>query len=187
MFGLEDFISLALSLRQPLIAHDVPSELRASLIEDVMFRFASFIDERTGSDFHESINAALSEYSEQLAASPEPVDSLLAEVEIVFVKGGKAELNVLRSHMARLASLRLVLEIALGVRQVTEIRSRIDAEDRFRQLMVKKGGIRAIRLKAPSTSGKSPWQEVRLNGSRYGDFEPSLAGLIACIRRVSTQ
>lgn len=186
-FDLEDFISLALSLRQPLLTHNVPAEVRASLIEDVMFRFAAFIDERTGSDIHESINAALGEYSEQLAASPDPIDSLVAEVEIVFVKGSKAELNVLRSHLTGAASLRLVLEIALGVREVTEIHSRIDTERRFRQLMVQKGGIKAVRLKPPSASGKSPWQEVRPNGSSDGNFEQSLARLIACIKEVSAQ
>lgn len=186
-FDLEDFISLALSLRQPLATHNVPSEVRASLIEDVMFRFAVFVDERIGSDIHESIISALSERSEQLAAPPEPIDSLVAEVEIAFVKGRKAELNVLRSHLTGLSSLLLVIEIALGVRDVTEIRSRIDTERRFRELIARKGGIRAVKFKPPRTSDKSSWQEVRLNGSPYGNFEQSLAGLIACIRVVSAQ
>lgn len=186
-FDLEHFISLALSLRQPLATHNVPPELRASLIEDIIFRFATFVDERTGSDFHESINAALHEHAEQLAALPEPIDSLVAEVEIGFMKGRKAELNVLRSHLTGLASLRLVLEIALGVREVTEIRSRIDTEQRFRKLMLQRNGIKAVRFKPPSASNKSPWQEVPLNGSSFGNFAQSLAGLIACIEAVSAQ
>ncbi len=181
---LDDFVTLAFSLRQPLETYNVPPQVRASLIEDVVFRFAAFIDEKIGSDMHESIGAVLSEHAEQLAAVPEPADSLVAEVEIIFVKGGKAELNVLRSHLTGLASLLLVLEIALGVRDVTEIRSRIDTQRRFRDLMLQKGGIKAVRFKSTSTSDKSPWQAVRLSGSSYGNFEQSLSGLTDCIKAV---
>ena len=185
-FVVNDFVSLALSLRQPLATHNVPSEVRASLIEDVIFRFATFIDEKTGSGLHESINSVLGEYSEQLADVPEPIDFLVAEMEVVFLKGAKAEFNILRSHLDKPAALRLVIELALGVRDITEIRSRVDIELRFRRMVTRKGGIRAVRFK-PARSNTSSWQEIPFNGSPHGNFEQSLAGLIACAEVVYRQ
>lgn len=184
-FPLEDFVSLALSLRQPVVAHGVAPKLRASLIEDIVFRLAVFIDERTGSSHHESISGLLREHAKELAASPEPVDALVAEVEIAFVKGGKAELNVLRSSLKKPALLRQCLEIALGVRDVTELRSRVDADRRFGELMVKREAVKALRFNSASTIGKPSWQSVRLHGSPYGNFEQSLKGLVACIQAVT--
>ena len=65
-FAPRDFAALALSLRQTVANHKVPPDLQASLIEDVVFHFAAFIDEKTGSDIHESIFSVLGNYANHL-------------------------------------------------------------------------------------------------------------------------
>lgn len=183
----KDLVELALSLRQTVELHKVPQDLRASLIEDVIFRFAVLLDEKTGSDVHESISGVLSRYARQLGETPAPPDSLLAEVEVTFLKGRKAELNVLRSSIAKPKLLRLVLETALGVRDFTEIKARIDVERRFAELMKKKGGIRTVRFKMAVGGGRRTWQEVILARSPFGSSEHTVDGLLACIRTVVTR
>jgi hypothetical protein len=180
-----DFATLALALRSVVVNHKVPPDLRASLIEDVVFHFAVFIDERTGTDFHESVLGVLGKHAKQLGAEPRPTDYLVAELEIVFNKGRKAELNVLRSSLLKPSVLRLDVEVALGVRDVSEIRTRIDTDRRFADLMRKKGGIKALRFSAAGNIPKPSWQEVPLQGSPYGTFEQSLGGLVACIKKVA--
>lgn len=182
-FAPKDFVSLALSLRRTVANHKVPPDLQASLIEDVIFHFATFIDEKTGSDIHESIFTVLRKCAKQLGEVPVPSDSLVAEVEITFLKGRKAELNVLRSSIAKPALLRLIVEIALGVRDTTEIKARIDTTRRFADLLKKKGGVRAVRFNLANATGKPSWQEVELHGS-HGNFEQSLEGLLTCIGAV---
>jgi hypothetical protein len=185
-FAPKDFASLALSLRQTVATHKVPPDLQASLIEDVVFQFAVFIDERTGSDIHESIFAVLRKHAKQLGEPPVPPDSLLAEVQITFLKGRKAELNVLRSSIAKPALLRLIVEIALGVRDTTEIKARVDTDRRFADLVKKKGGVKAVRLRLANAANDVSWQEVKLQHSPHGNFEQSIKGLLACIRAVVT-
>jgi hypothetical protein len=186
-FAPKDFASLALSLRQTVANHEVPPDLRASLIEDVVFHFAVFIDERTGSDIHESIFSVLRRHARQLGETPAPADSLLAEVQITFLKGRKVELNVLRSSIAKPAALRLVVEIALGVRDTTEIKARVDTDRRFADLMKKKGGVNAVRFRLANAADDASWQEFKLRRSPHGNFEQSLKGLLACIRAVVTK
>jgi hypothetical protein len=185
-FAPKDFASLALSLRQTVATHKVPPDLQASLIEDVVFQFAVFIDERTGSDIHESIFAVLRKHAKQLGEPPVPPDSLLAEVQITFLKGRKAELNVLRSSIAKPALLRLIVEIALGVRDTTEIKARVDTDRRFADLVKKKGGVKAVRFRLANAANDVSWQEVKLQHSPHGNFEQSIKGLLACIRAVVT-
>src|SRR5688572_72239 len=186
-FAPRDFASLALSLRQTVANHKVPPDLQASLIEDVVFHFAAFIDERTGSDIHESIFSVLRKCAKQLGETPAPSDSLLAEVEITFLKGRKVELNVLRSSIAKPALLRLTVEIALGVRDTTEIKARVDTDRRFEDLMEKRGGVNAVRFRLANAADNASWQEVKLRRSPRGNFEQSVKGLLACIRAVVTK
>jgi hypothetical protein len=186
-FAPKDFASLALSLRQTVATHKVPPDLQASLIEDVVFQFAVFIDERTGSDIHESIFAVLRKHAKQLGEPPVPPDSLLAEVQITFLKGRKAELNVLRSSIAKPAHLRLIVEIALGVRDTAEIKARVDTDRRFADLVKKKGGVKAVRFRLANAANDVSWQEVKLQRSPHGNFEQSIKGLLACIRTVVTK
>jgi hypothetical protein len=186
-FAPEDFASLALSLRQTIANHKVPLDQQASLIEDVVFHFAAFIDEKTGSDIHESIFAVLRKYAKQLGETPVPSDSLLAEVQITFLKGRKAELNVLRSSIEKPALLRLIVEIALGVRDTTEIKARVDTDRRFADLMEKKRGVNAVRFRLANSADNASWQEVKLRRSPHGNFEQSVKGLSACIRAVVTK
>jgi len=186
-FAPRDFASLALSLRQTVANHKVPPDLQASVIEDVVFHFAAFIDERTGSDIHESIFSVLRKCAKQLGETPAPSDSLLAEVEITFLKGRKVELNVLRSSIAKPALLRLTVEIALGVRDTTEIKARVDTDRRFEDLMEKRGGVNAVRFRLANAADNASWQEVKLRRSPRGNFEQSVKGLLACIRAVVTK
>jgi hypothetical protein len=183
-FVPKDFASLALSLRQTVANHKVPPGQQASLIEDVVFHFAVFIDERTGNDIHESIFSVLRKYAKQLGKTPARADSLLAEVQITFLKGRKVELNVLRSSIAKPALLRLIVEIALGVRDTTEIKARVDTGRRFADLMKKKGGVNTVRFRLANAADNTSWQEVKLQRSPHGNFEQSVKGLLACIRAV---
>jgi hypothetical protein len=182
-FDPEDFVSLALSLRQTVASHGVPPRLRASLIEDVVFQFATLVDEKTGSAIHESIFTVLGKHARQLGEEPAPADSLLAEVEIGFLKGRKAELNVLRSSLEKPGMLRLIVEIALGLRDTTEIKARLDTKRRFAELMKRSGGVTAVRFRMAG-GGRRKWLKIGLNDSSYGSFDQSLDGLLACIRAV---
>jgi hypothetical protein len=186
-FAPKDFASLALSLRETVAKYKVPPGQQASLIEDVIFHFAVFVDERTGSDIHESIFAVLRKHARHLGEVPVPTDSLLAEVQISFLKGPKAELNVLRSSIEKPALLRLTVETAIGVRDVTEIKARVDTERRLASLMEKRGGVNSVRFKPAGGAGRASWQDVKLRGSPHGDFEQSVKGLLACIRAVVAQ
>lgn len=186
-FAPRDFAALALSLRQTVANHKVPPDLQASLIEDVVFHFAAFIDEKTGSDIHESIFSVLGKYAKQLGETPAPSDTLLAEVQITFLKGRKVALNVLRSSIAKPSLLRLIVEIALGVRDTTEIKARVDTGRRFADLMKKKGGVNTVRIRLANAAGNASWQEIKLQRSPHGHFEQSVEGLLACIRAVVTK
>jgi hypothetical protein len=176
-----DFATLALSLAPILENHKVAPESRASLIEDLIFHFAVFIDERTGSEFHESVFGVLR------SATPEPSDHPVAELQILFDKGARAEMIISRVSLRKTSILRMNLEVALGVRDVTEIRSRIDSKRRFSDLMRKKGGIKALRFNSATRRGKPSWVEIRLPDSPYGSFERSLDGVMSCIKAVSAQ
>lgn len=182
-----DFATLALALRSVLANHKVPPDVRASLIEDIVFQFAVFIDEKTGTDFHESVLGVLGEHAKQLSASPKPSDHLVMELQVVFLKGRRAELNILRSCLLKPSVLRLNLEVALGVRDITEVGARVDTHQRFADLMKKKAGIKALMFSSASNIKRPSWQEVRLQGSAYGTFEQSLDGLVACIRNVAAE
>jgi hypothetical protein len=179
------FAELAQTLRPVVAGHGVSSKRRDSLIEDLMFHVANFVDERTGSSFHESIFAILREQ----AAAPGPAstsDRLVAEARIEFQKGRSVELNILRSSLRKPALLRLNVEIALGVRDVTEIRKRIDTEARFAKVTRSRGRITTLAFKPAAPHG-GKWQKVRLSASRYGAFAHDIDGLLACMRTVSAQ
>jgi hypothetical protein len=186
-FTPKDFVALALSLRRTVVNHRVPPKLRASLIEDIVFRFAVFVDEKTGGSHHETISGLLAEHVKDLGALPTPEDYLVAELRITFLKGRGVELNVLRSSLLKPALLRLNLEVALGVRDIDEIKARIDTEARYAGLVKKKGGVKRLEFTAALAGAHPARQAVRLQGSRYGNFDQSLSGLVACIEAVAAQ
>jgi hypothetical protein len=161
--------------------HGVPPKLRASLIEDVVFHVAVLVDEKTGSDFHESIFAALGRRAKELGEDPEPVDAVVAEVEVLFGKGRKAELVIARSGLERPALLRQVLEVAIGVRDVAELESRIDTRARFAEVLKKKGGLKSVRCKLVGP-GRRSWRDVRLQRAKTGRAGPTLDGLLESLR-----
>jgi hypothetical protein len=100
---LQDFRELAASLKPTLVSHEVPINLQDSLLSDVVFQFASFIDEKTGSSFHESIYDLLEERS---AADDGFTDYLAAELEILFVAGRRCRANLLHSMLLNPDALR---------------------------------------------------------------------------------
>lgn len=168
-----------------MATHDVPANRRASLIEDVVFHVAVLVDEKTGSEFHESIFSALAKRAKELGEDAEPVDALVAEVEVLFGKGRKAELVIARSGLERPALLRQVLEVAIGIRDVSEIKSRIDTGARFAELLKKKGGLKSVRYK-PVGPGRRSWCDVRLRRAKTGRAEPTLDGLLESLRAAVT-
>jgi hypothetical protein len=180
-FAVADLVELALSLRGPVALHGVSSELRASLIEDLIFRFAVFVDERARTNLHEGIAGALRERAAELAELPSPADVLVAEVEIEFIRGRTVELNVLRSSLAHPEHLLLTLEMALGVRDVGEVGRTADTAGRFSRLLKRRGGLRALRVVAADVEA-SVWREVPLRGAPHDDFDGTVAGLASCIR-----
>ena len=63
---IEDFGELAFELKPLLETHGVPEDLHYSLISDTLFTFANFLDEKTGTNFHEQIYSFLDDYAEKL-------------------------------------------------------------------------------------------------------------------------
>jgi hypothetical protein len=181
---IEELEELAWSLKPILDTHNVPSELHYSIISDVIFQFANFIDERTGSSFHERIDGLIDKHFDKLSSQRQPDDWLIAELEILFGKGKKVEMNILRSHLSNRRHLMLDLEMALGVRDIDEIGKKIDTGAKFTTLMRRKNGIEALRFK-PIRS--EIWLSIPLNGSEHGDYEQSLSGILKCINRVAKQ
>jgi hypothetical protein len=182
----EDFVQLALRLRETVVTHGVPAQHRASLIEDVVFQFATFLDERMGSRLHESVFSLLDDRASDLGAEPAPDSVLVAQLEIDFGKGRKA-LNILSGHLRDKQGLRETVEFSLGVRRLEELDAEVDIEGRFAELLRRKSGIRALRFNPAASLGNPAWTAVALDGSPYGTFEPSIEALCACIRRVARQ
>ena len=183
---IDDFVELAFALKPALTTHDVPDELHYSLISDIVFSFASFLDDRTGTAFHEQIYSLLEEHAEQLGET-QPGDYLIAEIDILFDKGRKCEMNLLKSGLENSENLRLILEITLEIRDLDEIDQAIDVDSRFLKLLKKKKGIKALRFNSAENLEKEDWLEVPLAHSEFGDFAQSLDGIEQCIRKVSKQ
>ena len=181
---LEDFLRLALRLRDTAVTHNVSEEHRASLIGDVVFQFASFLDERQGSSFHESIYGLLEDHEDALSQEPKPAKAFIAQLEITFGKGRKKEVNILSGNLKNMQFLQETVEFTLGLRSLDELYSKIDSEARFTQLMSKKNGIKELRFNSAESIDTPSWIVVPLEGSQYGTFEQSLSGLCKCIFRV---
>jgi hypothetical protein len=170
-----DFLQLALALRETAVAHNVPADSRVSLIEDVVFQFASFLDERLGSSLHEEIYGLLEQHAEALSQPPRPLDFLVAEVEVVFGKGRRRCINILSGYLQEPRFLRENIEFALGLRSLDELDTEIDSDARFGQLMAKKAGIEMLRFNAGVNIGAPSWVDVPFR-------ESSLDGLCECVR-----
>ena len=183
---IADFEDLALALKPSLDTHGVPKELHYSIISDALFSFASFLDEKSGTNFHEDIFAVLDNYVEKLGESAIG-DFLVAEIDIVFEKGRKAEVNLLKSHLDNNESLQFALEIELELRDLDEIDEEIDADSRFIKLIKKKKGIKLLKFNSAEDLENENWFDVSLKGSEFGRFEQSLSGLKKCIREVANQ
>ena len=183
---LEDFGELAMSLKPSLLTHGIPDELHYSLLSDVVFQCAAFIDEKTGSSFHEGIDALLDEYIEALSGDISS-DYMVAEIQIVFGKGRKVETNVLKSHLENKENIVLDFEMALGIRDIDEIDAKIDADARFAALMKKKNGIKSLDFKAAKDFENDNWYSIPLQGSEFGDFEQSIDGILKLVSKVTKQ
>ena len=176
----KDFLQLALALREIAEAHNVPAESRVSLIEDVVFQFASFLDERLGSSLHGEIYAILEQHEDVLSQQPRPLDVLVAEVEIVFGKGRKRGIHILSGYLQEPRFLREGIEVSLGLRRLDELDCDIDSDVRFGQLLAKKNGIEMLRINAVANVDAPSWVDVPHR-------ESSLDGLCECVRRVISQ
>lgn len=183
---IADFGDLALALKPSLVTHGVPEELHYSIISDALFSFASFLDEKTGTNYHENIYTLLDDYVEKLSES-KIGDFLIAEIDIVFEKGRKVEMNLLKSHLDSSERLQFALEIELELRDFDEIDEEIDADSRFIKLMKKKKGIRLLKFNSAEDLENENWFDVSLEDSEFGRFEQSLSGLKKCIREVAKQ
>ena len=151
-----DFEVLAASMREMLELHEVPEDRRASLLADLLFGVAAFLDERTGSNHHEG----MFELTDALLDGGQQGGQAAAagcEAEIVFGKGRKVELNLLPGHRDNPAHLRFDLEIALGLRAISEIDADIDADARFQALLERRQGIRELRFLGTDEAGREAW------------------------------
>ena len=183
---IEDFVELAFRLKPSLESHGVPDDLHYSLISDTLFSIASFLDEKTGTNFHAEIDSLLDDYAEELNETREG-DYLIAEIDILFEKGRKCEMNLLKSHLDNSEHMQLILEMALELRDVDEIDKAIDIDSRLLRLLKKKNGIKSLKFNSAQNIDKEDWFEVPLAGSVYGEFEQSLSGVEECIREVAKQ
>ena len=181
---IDDFVELAFALKHALTAHEVPDKLHYSLISDNVFSFASFLDEKIGTSFHEQIYSLLDEHAEQLSGTLAG-DYLIAELEILFEKGRKREMNLLKSHVDNSEHLLFDLEMTLEIRDLDEIDEVIDVNARFIKLLKKRKGIKAIKFNSAENLEKADWLEVPLAESEFGNFEQSLDGIEMCIREVT--
>lgn len=180
----ETLVELASALGTIGARHGVSEDARFAFVSDAMFEVAVSFDRVLGGSVHESILTLLEDHRAALSVEPPPADRLVAEVEVRFQKGKKAELNVLASHLDAEKQLRLVVEVALGVRSVEELRARVDVEERFARRSADRGGVTALRFKRAGRGG-ARWGAVPLRGSPYGDFDDSVAGVLRCILAVA--
>lgn len=183
---IDDFGELAFELKPLLETHGVPEEHYYSLISDTLFTFANFLDEKTGTNFHEQIYPLLDSYAEKLN-EPQAGDYLVAEIDILFKKGRKCEMNLLKSHLDNSEHLQLILETSLEIRDIDEVDKAIDVDSRFLNLLKKKRGIKCLKFNSARNLDEENWFEVPLAGSDYGEFEQSLAGIEKCVREVVKQ
>jgi hypothetical protein len=180
----EALLEIASRLGTIGVRYGVPANARFAFVSDAMFEVAVLLDDATGGSVHESILGLLGEHQGELSVEPPPADHVVGEVEVRFEKGRKAELAVLASHLEAEKHLRLVLEIALGVREVEELRARVDVEARFADRRRTRGGVTTIRFRRAG-SRASKWQSVPLRGSSFGDFDETVRGLMGCILAVA--
>lgn len=183
---LSDFGAIAMSIKPILALHEVPEEHHYSIVSDVIFEFANFLDTKTGSNFHEGVYPLLDDYVEKLSQPVPMRDYLVASIKMNFGKRS-FEANILKSQLGNKEHLMFDLEVDLGVRGLPEIDDVIDADKRFSALKTKLGGIESIDFTSAQDTGDENWLSVPLSGSEYGDFEENLSGLADCIRKVARQ
>lgn len=174
---LKDFTEVAFAIKPILETHGVPEEYHYSIISDIVFEFANVLDTRTGTSFHESVYALLEEQAEKLStAGPDRIP--VTELELEFGNGEVMEASFPDTQLDDEAQLRPHLEFMLTIRDIDEIDADIDAERRFENLVSGKKGIREVRVLPGSEPDASAWVTV-------DEFEASVNGLIACIRKVA--
>ena len=176
---LQDFTAVALAIKPILDTHDVPEEYHYSIISDIVFEFANLVDTKTGTSFHEAIYALLEEHAEALSAAAAG-QVLHTDLQIEFGDGKVFETNFPLSQLEDEAQLRLNLEFTLTLRDIDEIDDDIDVAPRFKKLLADKQGVRELRILPGSESDADAWTSV-------SDFEPSIDGLLDCIREVMRQ
>ena len=174
---LQDFTEIAFAIKPILETHDVPEEYHYSIISDIVFEFANFVDTKTETSFHESIYALLEEHAENLSTAGAG-RVLITELELAFGNGDVLEANVPDTQLDDEAQLRLHLEFTLTIRDLDEIDEEIDAERRFKKLLSDKNGIRKLRILPGKEPDASAWVSV-------DEFDESMDGLIASLRKVA--
>ncbi len=183
---IDDLGELSLELKSCLVTHGVPEELHYSILSDALFAFASLLDEKTGTDFHERLLPLLDDYLQKPSQS-QIGDYLVAEIAIVFQEGRKAEMNVLYSHLENSTHLQFDLEMALALRNLDEIGDEIDVGTRFAKLMQERKGIESLKILAADNCETDSWRTVPLKSEEHGEYEQSVDGLAKCIRKVVSQ
>ena len=186
IFKITDFENLAVNIRSSLVKHEIPDELHYSIISDVLFDFAAYIDEKTNDNLHEVIDSYLEDHTEKIL-SDEQEDYLLADIEIIFEKGRKIKTNVLFSCLKNKEYGKLVLEVAVGVRDISELDKDVDIDSRFEKLMKKKEGVVSVNFQPLKDLDTKNWLSIPLVGSEYGDFEQSIDGIFNLICKVAKQ
>lgn len=165
-----DFEALAANLQDTLRINGVAEESQPSLLADLLFGFAAFLDERLGSNHHESIFALADAILSGEIAS-EAQDNLSGELKIHFHKGRKAALNLLAAHRSNRAHLLFDLQMALGIRTLAEINSEIDSEARFLALLDSRQGIRLFEVRGFGDTVSDTWRTVEPPTSKPGSLD----------------
>lgn len=172
-----DLARFALALREDFETHDLPMEIRYSLASAISFRIAALIDEKTGSTLHEGIDLVLDKYIDEFSKSPESPDHLVGELEIIFNKGKKVELNILKSQIELPDELRIIIEVVFGLRSTDALESEIDTRHGLSNFLRRKDGIKALRFNQAANVDRPKWINVPLPDPLSEEVYGSVAGL----------
>jgi hypothetical protein len=183
-FNIEDFEDLIKNIKVSLDTHGIDEDQHYSLLSEILFNVTAFIDERANTSLHEVADSFIDDCYEKIQSNLNR-DYLLADVNIFFGNGNKVETNVLKSNIENKEYYMLELEVALELRDISEIDKVVDIEGRLNKLLRNKKGIVKVDFQPLKDLGSENWISVPLTGSSHGDFSENIEGLFELIKSVA--
>ena len=184
----DDFIELATQIKTSLDAHNVPVQEHASLITQVVFNFAVFLDKKLNTNHHEFIETKLDEYLFEIVEdSP---NTLIASVNLVFGKGRKRDFEIRKGNLLHRESIISLMEFATGIRKLTEVDSEVDPlilTERFEKMLEIREGLLEIEFQPDEDWGTNKWLTLPFHENQFGKFKCTIDGVTDCIYKVTEQ